>query len=169
LVDILAYPDLIQIISGGEGLNAGKCMVLAELLKLKADMAEAQGVNALADNLYLKSLNLFIEAQLLDNQLCSAINIIKIDEIIKIIKVYESPDESKYLLFQYYEQIERYDKAENVFFKLLESKQYDSDVLEKGLAFYQRLMSRSEWELSKGNLPLPEVMESYKELCAHKK
>lgn len=168
LADVLEYPDMITFVSGNEGLNEGKCIALAELLKIKAEMYESQGYHANANNLFIKSINLYIEALLIDNDLCSGQNISKIDGIIKKTEAYQIPEESKQLLFQYYELTRRYDKAEDTLYDMLELKQYESNIINSGIAFYQRMMAKSEIELSKGSLPINEVLEGYEELCKHK-
>lgn len=168
LAEVLEYRDLMQMISGNEEFNADKCMVLADLLKLKADIYESQGFSANANNLYIKSMHLFIEALSADNHLYTEKNMNSVNEMITLISIYELTDESKELFFKYYGLTGSYDKAEDFLYELLASTHYDSKVVNTGLAFYERLMTLDEAELLQGNLPITEVMEGYNELQKYK-
>ncbi len=69
---------------------------------------------------------------------------------------YEIPLNIKEKLFRYYEFTGKYDKAENILYELIEE---DSNYINEGIRFYIRLVSKSEDELKKGNLPKIEVNE----------
>jgi hypothetical protein len=166
-VEILSYSELIQLISRGTKIDTDRCLALAKIMKHKADLYEAQQENGTAFNLYLKSLNLYIEALLANDELRTSENIQDIDGIIQIVKSAILPDASKLLIFKYYEMVRRFDKAENTLFNLLDANDYDIDTVKCGLAFYERLFSKEESELLEGNLPATEVREGYEELCKY--
>jgi len=163
-LDILSYKDLIRIISAGEKPDSEKCIILAELLKQESGIYEAQGNYINAYSLQLKSLNILIEVLLADADVYSEQYLDKINEIINLVKVYEIPSNTKGLLFQFYELTGSYDKAEDVFFEWLESEKNSKDIINKGIAFYKRLMNKGEEELIEGNLPVNEVVESLNKL-----
>lgn len=163
-LDILSYRDLIRVISAGEKPDSEKCIILAELLKQESGIYAAQGNHINSFNLQLKSLNILIEVLLTDADVYSEQYLDKIKEIINLVKAYEIPSDSKGLLFQFYELTGSYDKAEDVFFEWLESEKDSKDVIDKGTAFYKRLMDKGEKELIKGNLPVNEVVEGLKKL-----
>lgn len=154
----LSHKDLISIISGGKQINTKKCLALAEMLKLKAEVSRDNPARSF--DLYLKSFNIFVEVTLerstVDNNSDQTIN-----EIIDVIKRYEIPKESKQLLFRYYELTGHYDKAEDVLFKMLNSNSRDdmADMVDEGFSFYERLKGKTLVELKGGNLPLGEVIE----------
>lgn len=166
-VEILSYGELIQLVSRGNKIDTDRCLALAKIIKHKADLYEAQDANGTAFNLYLKSLNLYIEALLTNDELRTSENILDIDEIIQTIKSTVLPDASKLLLFKYYEMVRRFDKAENTLFDLLDTNDYDIDTVKCGLAFYERLFTKTESELLEGNLPVTEVREGYEELSKY--
>jgi tetratricopeptide (TPR) repeat protein len=168
-VDMLSYRDIVNIISTSEKVDPGKLLILGELLKQQADLYDARGKSEKAYTLYLKSIQGYMEALLMDSDFCSEKYISEIDEIISILKPYEIPDGVKELLFKYYERTGEYGKAEDTLFEQLEDSNYDGRTIENGIAFYERLMDKDREELIKGNLPMQEVMEGYSKLKEHKK
>lgn len=168
-VDMLSYRDIVNIISTSEKVDPGKLLILGELLKQQADLYDARGKSEKAYTLYLKSIQGYMEALLMDSDFCSEKYISEIDEIISILKPYELPDEVKELLHKYYERTGEYGKAEDMLFEQLEGSNYDGCTIEKGIAFYERLMDKDREELIKGNLPMQEVMEGYNKLKEYKK
>lgn len=152
----LSHHDLISIISGGKETNTEKCLALAEMLKLKADVSKDDSVRSFA--LYLKSLNILIELNLSRSLHVQNSNQ-TINEIIDLIKPYKIPRESNLLLFRYYEFIGQYDKAEDVLFKMITANKKDEIIINEGFAFYNRLKGKTLMDLEGGNLPMDEVIE----------
>ncbi len=70
----------------------------------------------------------------------------------------------KLLVLKFYGRIGKYGKAEDVLYELLEEKQYSSEIVAMGIDFYKNLLSRSDEELSNGNLPRDEVEEALSHL-----
>lgn len=166
-VEILTYKDLINIIGRG---SPEKCSIIAELLKQKADIYIVKGDTSAAYNLYLKSFAIYVEVILAGDSEYFENNEHKVNEIIDILRRFEIPNDSKQLLFQYNEHTKKYAKAEDVLFELLESINYmDSELLDQGIAFYDRLSKREPRELEEGNLPMDEVLEGQDKLRELKK
>ncbi len=168
-VSILSHKDLISVISGSDGIDEGKCIVLAELLKQQADLYEAQDNHNHSFAMYLKSLKVFVEVFIMNNDLCTEQYIAEIDDIISIVILYDIPDDSKYLIFEFYDLIGRFDKAEDILFELLWSHNFDNSLVDKGIAFYERLMDKDHQMLMKGNLPIDEIVDGLNKLHEHKK
>lgn len=151
----LSHKDLIRIMSGGTEINTEKCLALAEMFKLKAEVTKNDSAKSL--DLYLKSFNIFVEVIV-----SQGINVqnkyLTIKEIIEVLKQYKVPKESNLLLFKYYDFTGQYDQAENVLFKMISIDNMD-DMVDEGFAFYERLKTMTLMELEDGNLPLDEVIE----------
>jgi hypothetical protein len=62
-------------------------------------------------------------------------------------------------LFQYNEKAGRYARAEDVLFEMLEGDEVPSGLIAEGIAFYHRLMAKSDDELLLGNLSREELRE----------
>ncbi len=83
-------------------LNLEKALLIATLLKAEGDIYEDQGNLDAAYDSYLKSLNLFLEILLCDDNLhdlrCSA----EVEDLLGKLEVYDLPVNTKCLLFQLY-------------------------------------------------------------------
>ena len=159
VLESLPYEILIRKVSGSRQTNTVKSLVLAELLNQQADIFEIRGEMSRARNLYLKSFNIMINVILNDDNSISEQNQDKIDTLIEKIEPFGVPKESRLLLFQYYELTKSYAKAEDVLFGLIDKTEANNDLSAIGIAFYERLISKDQAELQKGNLPIDEVLE----------
>ncbi len=85
-------------------LDLEKALMIATLLKAEGDIYEDQGNPDKAYYSYLKSVNLFLEILLRDDNLhdlrCSS----EVEVILGKLEVYELPLNTRYLLFRYYDQ-----------------------------------------------------------------
>ncbi len=166
----LDYKDLMMLIStGGRELDQAKNIMLSELLKENADLYDMEGNDTIGNNLYFKSLNIFIEVLLSNDKRYVKQCLENIQELIPIIQDREVPDDTQCLLFQYYEYIGEYGKAEDLLYELLESNHYQTEIVNKGIDFYKRLTNKDQCELIKGNLPLDEVVDGLNQLQEFRK
>lgn len=163
LAGSLSYYDLMKLVGAYESAEAMKFVILAQLLKLDADMYKAEGEGIRSFNIYLKSLNVYINAVLLDSD-CLEQGEEKIEEIIMEIEEYELPNESRILMLKYYELVNKFDKAEDILFDLLDDSDNEKSILEEGINFYERLLEKSEEQLEDGNLPCEEVKYAHERL-----
>ncbi|KLU64197.1 hypothetical protein DEAC_c38300 [Desulfosporosinus acididurans] len=167
VIEALPYDILIHKISGNT-INSEKHLMLSELLIQQADIYELKGETLRAKNLYIKSLNMMLNVLMEQKDPISESNN-KVDELLEKIGWHNLPKESKLLLFQYYELIQNYGKAEDVLFNLLKTDEQNDAVLRQGMAFYKRLSQKDPVELQKGNLPMDEVFEGLETLKQYKK
>ncbi|HEY8910219.1 MAG TPA: DUF6483 family protein [Desulfosporosinus sp.] len=168
VIEALPYEILIHKVSGSGQMNSEKRLMLAELLAQQADIYEAKGEKPRARNLYLKSLNILLDALLNDDNVASEENMNKVNELIDKIGWINISNQSKILLFQYYELAKSYAKAEDVLFNLIETNEANKDILLKGIAFYERLSEIDHAELEKANLPIDEVLEGLTNLKGYR-
>lgn len=159
----LTYKDLMKLVGAYESAEAMKFVILAQLLKLDADMYKAEGDSVKSFNLYLKSLSVYINASFLDTD-CLEQGEAIIDEIIEGIEEFQLPRDSSILLIKYYELVNRLDKAENILYELLEETENEADIVKEGISFYERLLEKSNEALEQGNLPLEEVQDALENL-----
>lgn len=159
----LSYNDLMKLVGAYESAEAMKFVILAQLLKLDADMYKAEGEFIRSFSLYIKSLNVYIKAALLDTD-CLEEGEVIIDEIINEIEEYELPKESRVFILRYYELVNKFDKAEDMLFDILEDTDNEEAIIEEGISFYKRLLEKSEEALDNGNLPLEEVQDGIERL-----
>jgi hypothetical protein len=171
-IEKLGYKDLIRLVGGMGEINTEKCLILAELLKQKADVFSGSEDPDKAYDLYLKSLNIYLETLLSSKGsfLHRNLNVDAINELLDYLKPFTLPHETLILLFHYYESTQEYGKAEDILLQLLDQN-HSNDigvVYNEGIAFYERLQEKSPEELAQGNLPLDEVLEGMEKIRALK-
>ena len=83
-------------------LNIEKALIIAKLLKAEGDIYEAQGNADEAYASYLKSLNLFLEILLRDDNLHNLHVSPEIEDLLGKLEAYELPLTTRRLLFQLY-------------------------------------------------------------------
>jgi len=157
---------LIQAISPLGVLNVEKCLWIAVLLKAEGEIYEEQAKTNESYYRYIRSLRLYLlllphEASLQDSNLAN-----DIQELLNKLGEYELPIEIQEKLFSYYENVGKYDKAEDVLFDVLDTHSTNGEMIERGRAFYTRLQARSDVELLMGNLSRTEVAEGSAQLEA---
>jgi hypothetical protein len=74
------------------------------------------------------------------------------------------PARTQVLLMRHYESTGQFGKAEDSLFSILEATSNDPASVAFGLAFYQRILRRSDLSLADGNLPRAEAEEGFLEL-----
>ncbi|TMD99619.1 MAG: hypothetical protein E6I80_27820 [Chloroflexi bacterium] len=83
-------------------LNVEKALLIATLLKAEGDIYEDQGNPETAYDSYLKSLNLFLEILLCDDNLHDLRVSSEVEDLLGKLEAYELPPNTKRLLFQLY-------------------------------------------------------------------
>ena len=161
LLNSLSVEDIIEMFRLGGGIEADKLQTIARLLQEEAgvylDMEQKdEGLIRL-----MKSLHLYLYADLhrADHTMLKLPE--RVAELKEGIKGYRIPAKTDQLLLRYEEERGRYDEAENALYRLLDQQEITE---EEGLAFYQRLLTKSDEELEAGGLPREEVQEGSEEL-----
>jgi hypothetical protein len=161
-VEELPWESLMSVAGLGGAPDPERCALLGQLVKEKADLKRMKGGDA--GGLYIKALNMIATAMRQEDRLATALNKQYVDEIVEATAGMELPEESRLLLFAYYELAGLYGKAEDMLYDLLKSTGDRSDIVESGREFYQRLLRLDDKTLREGNLPRNEVMEGYNKL-----
>ncbi len=162
LIRILSDEQIIDFFRSDDDIDAGKCLVVAELLFHDSDIMERQDSDDDFNFGYLKSLSLFLSAFIQEGDLLEAQYQEKVAQLQEKLADYFLPQHVEYKLFRYYELIGQYDKAENLLFDLA-SVSYP-EIQQEGIAFFQRLLDKDDDALTAGNLPRNEVIEGLAEL-----
>lgn len=166
----LSAEDLIQMVrisrsghsSPGE-MVAGQLGVVARLLEETADVHDMQGEADRADRARLKALHVYLVV-LVEEQ--AGIDDLqeRVGPLLQRVSDYVLPFAITDLLWRFHEQQGDYSSAEDTLFELLETTGADSGVVGNGIAFYQRLLVRSDDDLAAGGLPREEVEAGLSEL-----
>lgn len=154
LLTTLSDAEFIRLLSLGERFDVEKCVVISELLRVIGEIREEQRKEHDAYVVRCRALGLFLELPQWEAVALPREYFDKVDElIVKLV-----PDGISLALmkkvFAYYEKSGRFDKAEDLLFDIVEEERSFSD---SGVAFYERLLQKSDEELAQGGLSREEV------------
>ena len=150
--------ELLAMLMVKGSLDAEKALIIAELLREKADIMELE--NGFTDTVLTtnqKSLFLYSKALMQRKEFRTLSQLEKIQTVVDKIAKYKIPGHIQYALFQYFELIGDFGKAEDALFELITLNH--PDILKEGIEFYNRLINKPDKYLEDGNLPRSEVIE----------
>jgi len=141
-----------------------KTLLITTLLKEAGDMAWAQGQLEASRASYLKGLNLLLQS--LANADADELPafVPKVEIFATALQDSPLPLDTQALLMQHLERTCQFAKAEDALFVIVEAEPNDTQVLEFGIRFYERLRTQSDDSLIAGNLPRAEVEAGLAEL-----
>ena len=158
-INALSEDLLVRALSPLGILNVEACLWIATMLKTEGQIYEDQTNLNESYYRYIKSLHLFLTAlqhePIDDHRLFST----EIEELVVKLEDYELPHNIKKQLFRYYEYSGQYAKAEDTLFELLDQYPVDQEIRAQGLAFYERLLAKSDADLLAGHFSRQEVHE----------
>lgn len=156
-INLLPEEMLVKALSPLGNLHVEACLWIAIMLKAEGQIYEDQGNSKESYYRYLKSLYLFLTAlrhePIEDHRQFSP----EITELLAKLAEYELPANLKNLLFWYYEYSGEYAQAEDMLFELLKLYPADQEIQAQGLAFYERLLAKSDADLQAGQFSRAEV------------
>ena len=156
---------LLNLISPLGVLNVEKCLWMAVLLQEEGSIYEELGKSNESYYRYLKSLHLLLEVALRNSDVKDFDIAMAIEDILNKLAEYELPLKTKSKIFCYFEKMGSYGRAEDVLFEMVEGEEpVDNEMIEQGIAFYKRLLQKSDAELKAGNLSREEVEEGLAQL-----
>lgn len=153
--------NLIDMIKTDGTLNADKCIMMAKLLEEEALIFEDEDNLDEAFYMNLKALNLFLEAYINKDNNCDLQNYFSdIDPIIEKVCEYKIPLSLQTKIMDYYIKINKYDKAEDILYEMLDYNDFNKITIEKGLNFYNTLLLENDEALNLGGLTREEIQNS---------
>ena len=170
-IQALSLEDWIALCEAEEGTVTEKLAALADLFFAQGELRGLRnqqergqlvpGLDA-SQSSYVMALGLYLET--LRRSLVSMDLIEKADRLIEQTRAGKRPpDVLKRLLF-YFEERGMYAQAEDILFQWLETGEAKAKRI--GLEFYERLLSKSDEELERGDLPRAEAEQGRDELHA---
>lgn len=163
-INSLSVEMLLKTFSPMGILNVQACLWCAVLLKAEGDIYEDQENASESYYRSIKSLHLFLAALLHDPIAADSELYLQVEELIKKLDAYELPAATKLQLFPYYEHLGKYAKAEDILFEQVEADTTNRALIERGQAFYQRLLTKSDADLLAGDLSREEAREGLEQL-----
>ncbi len=157
----LSDKDLIRLWSVGSDLDAEKCALAGQIFKAEGEIYEHQGDVERAFSSYEKSLSLVTETvNFLKEKIPSEL-VGTVEFLAAHLDVGNLPLSMQKKLFATYAVIGKYAKAEDLLFDIVDQ---DAAFVSEGKKFYEQLLKLPDDDLSRGNLPRGEVLESLDEL-----
>ena len=168
LITSVPHETLLAILTSFDVLDIEKCFLAANLLKAEGDIYVDQGDFDTSYYRYSRSLYLFLAIFSSNSSINDPDIFVEIEGLLNKLEDYELPAEIKSQLFQYFERTGRYSRAEDVLFELLEvddqENEPESSLIDRGIAFYERLLRKKDTELVAGNFSWEEAREGLAQL-----
>lgn len=141
-----------------------KMLIITTLLNEAGDIAAAQDSAQSAREYYLKALNVLLATLAREDVFEFPEFVPRIEELAGRLRDAPLPVGTLSLLMYHYERTGQFAKAEDMLFALLEANPGSAAAVNFGVAFYGRLLAKSDQDLADGHLPRSEAQESLDEL-----
>ena len=164
LVEAMPAPQLLQLLTGDPGSRSRTALMLAELLRGRAEIQAARDDSSAAVVSYLRALDLSLEASESGAPDEAGLAADAVDAALDRLDGGSVPSSMLSRLLLHHERGGRFGRAEDCLFALLERGDGSEEAVRVGIAFYSRLRDKDEGELSSGNLPRDEVEEGLERL-----
>jgi len=168
LITSVPGETLLAMLTSFDVLDIEKCFLVANLLKAEGDIYLDQDDFDTSYYRYSRSLYLFLAILLSDSSINDPDIFLEVEGLLDKLEDYELSAEIKIQLFQYFERTGRYSRAEDVLFELLEAddqeNEPESNLVDRGIAFYERLLRKKDTELVAGNFSWEEAREGLAQL-----
>jgi len=151
-----------DMLTVNEYLDVERLYHVAVMFRLEGEIYRDQGQAESAKISQIRALNLFVEVGFaVENEFLEADDYI--DELFDALRE-ETPEDTLYTLFDYYEQVGAYDRAETAIDLMLEKTENNADILTEKRAFYVRLLEENDDELREGGISRESIERSLSEL-----
>lgn len=157
VIHLLPSEGLVDLLSSAGTINAERCLLIAELLRLEEGVREARGEAASPARL-LKAFDLLLEALLAEEALLPAYSS-RVAPLYAKLEAFELPPQTERRMFEFAALRGDFAEAENRLFSLLQTCGPDAELLARGRRFYRALLEQSDATLEAGGLPRDEVRE----------
>ena len=169
---LLALPveQIVSLFSPSGSLDAGKCIVVAEILYEYGEIKSLRGEEDLAYHARIRALSLLLEvsgreslARIPDAQRYLR----QIESLTAALSDYPPVPAVQQRLVFHHERQGDFADAEDVLFELVDAGH--EDIIAAGIELYQRLLAKSDDELEQGQLPREEVEDGLSQLRSRRR
>ena len=162
MVRALSVKDIITLLSTNGHLDAGKGLLLSDMLVAEGDVLNDAEQEEESTGCLLKALELLLTMQRMEE---AEPWMTEVDERIaallpKVQNIRMNPFMME-VLMEYYDGSGQLSKAEDMLFFMLDDDPGNTTVMEQGLLMMERWLSLSPEAMEKGNLSTEEIQESY--------
>jgi hypothetical protein len=166
LINTLSLRGLLDMMRSGEKTDVFRCLAVAELLAIHAEVTSRRGDDRSALTARVKALTLYLEALVTFRHPALAEPEDRARRLIRLLSDIELPRETMIRICRYYLSVGRFADAEDILFEMIESGSGGPATVTEGISMLEGLLERSDSELEAGNLPRDEVEEALEQLRA---
>ena len=152
LIHSMQDDSLLEALSTQNGLDTDRLYLVADLLKAQGDIYAEQGELETSRSRYLRALALYLEGVLADLAENGGGPVARVEELLKLVSEAELDPETRFSLFHYQEQAGAYRKAEAALQGLLAETGLRDELRPEFIAFYERLLEKSDGELAQAGM-----------------
>jgi len=150
LVRQLDDKRIVDMLTINDYLDVARLYQVAELFHQEGIVYQEMGQAEQAQISKVRALNLFLEVGFaVDNDFLEADE--RIDEIFDALGA-KVPEDTLYTIFDYYEQVGAFDRAETAINQMIAITNNNPEIVAEKKAFYRRLLKESDDELEAGGL-----------------
>ncbi|WP_186430558.1 DUF6483 family protein [Clostridium sp. BSD9I1] len=162
----MSNDNLIDILKVGGEIEKDKAIIISKLLEQRAHILAIQGKDNESFYIYIKALNLFIEAFLCDKETDLDRYFQDIPDIIEKTSGYVLSQETLQRIISYYKEVGDFAAGEDYLYELFDATGKDEDSITFAKEFYDSLLKLDDAALEKGNLSREEVLEAKSSLSS---
>jgi len=134
-----------------------KALMLTTILKEAGDVAAASGQTDQSRACYLKGLHLLLDTLGREDISDCPEFVPQVEAFALALADAPLPLQTQAMLMEHYERDGEFGKAEDSLFAMLEAEPGNAEILNFGIAFYERLSHQTDAALAEGNLPRAEM------------
>jgi len=169
---LLALPveQIVSLFSPSGSLDAGKCIVVAEILYEYGEIKSLRGEEDLAYHARIRALSLLLEVsgrESLERIPDAQRYLRQIESLTAALSDYPPVPAVQQRLVFHHERQGDFADAEDVLFELVDAGH--EDIIAAGIELYQRLLAKSDDELEQGQLPREEVEDGLSQLRSRRR
>lgn len=162
LVRQLDDKHIVDMLTTNGILDFGRLYYVAELFRQEGEIRATRGEAEQQQASQIRALNLFLEVGFaVENEFPEADE--RIDELFDSLGA-NIPEDTLFTLFDYYEQVGAFDRAETAINLMLQITENNSEITAEKRAFYERLLSESDEEIEAGGLTKEHIERIYQQL-----
>lgn len=156
----MSNDNLIDILKVGGEIEKDKAIIISKLLEQRAHILAIQGKDNESFYIYIKALNLFIEAFLCDKETDLDRYFEDIPDIMEKTSGYVLSEETLKRIISYYKEVGDFASGEDYLYELFDVTGKDEDSITFAKEFYDSLLNLDDTALEKGNLSREEILEA---------
>ena len=162
LVRQLDESKIVEMLTNNDFLDVASLYQVAEVFRQEGLIRAEMGQTSQAFSCQVRALNLYLEVCFaVENDFLEADN--RVDELFDALGD-NTPEDTLFSTFDYYEQVGAYDRAEISINRMLQATGNNPEILVEKRAFYERLLAESDEELEAGGLNREAVQRAYRQL-----